>query len=131
MSKKLPKKLFILVFAALFLISCGTPRDTTYDYLAKCMAESGVKFYGSFTCHNCTNQKKMFGDSAEYLPYIECNPNGKDSQAALCAAEGVTSIPDWRFPDGTQKIGTQKLEDLSTWSSCPIDGTESVMSTEN
>ncbi|MFA5855071.1 MAG: hypothetical protein WC846_02145 [Candidatus Gracilibacteria bacterium] len=126
MSKKLPKRLFILAFAALFLLSCGT-RDTTYDYLAKCMTRSGVKFYGSYNCHNCTNQKKMFGDSAEYLPYIECNPNAKDNEASLCDEAGVTSIPDWRFPDGTKKIGTQKLEDLSTWSSCPIDGEESVM----
>jgi len=125
MSKKLPKKLFIIVFAALFLISCA--RDTTYDYLAKCLSRSDVKLYGAYWCHNCTNQKKMFGDSAEYLPYIECDENGKDSQAALCAAEGVTNYPTWKFPDGTVKVGVQKLEDLSTWSSCPIDGTESVL----
>lgn len=117
-------------FSALFLASLlllGCERDTTYDNFATCIADSGAEFYGAFWCPHCSDQKKLFSDSSDLLPYIECDVNGKDSQYELCKEEGIEGYPTWKFPDGTVKNGLVSLEDLSDLTSCPLPGEESIM----
>ncbi|MFA5792241.1 MAG: hypothetical protein WC897_00010 [Candidatus Gracilibacteria bacterium] len=122
------KKLFIAILAlsAFLLTSCGQ-RNSTYDYLAQCLTDKGVELYGAFWCSNCQKQKAMFGDSADLLPYIECDANGKNANPEACNAKNITAYPTWIFPDGTTKVGVQSLEDISALSSCPLPGEESVM----
>ena len=119
------KSFSLIALAALLLLGCE--RDTTYDNFATCLADSDVTFYGAFWCPHCADQKKLFGDSKDLLPYVECDPNGKNSQATVCKNEGVKSYPTWKFSDGTVKNGVVSLEDLSELSSCPLPGEESVM----
>lgn len=124
---KFTKILLILTaISSLGITSCGS-RDTTYDYFAKCLADKEVELYGAFWCSNCQKQKDMFGDSADLLPYFECDVNGKNSEAELCTQKNITAYPTWIFKDGTTKIGVQSLEEISTLSSCPLPGEESVM----
>lgn len=119
-------KFFTLFILSAFLLA-ACERDTTYDAFSQCLADSGVKYYGAFWCPNCQNQTKMFGDSKDLVPYIECDQNGKDSQYALCNQENITKYPTWKFPDGRIETGVQTLEDLSAWSGCALPGEESVM----
>ena len=91
------------------------------EALAKCLSEKGAKFYGTYTCPYCMRQKEMFGEAAEYLPYIECSSDrATEAEIIQCREANVGSIPDWRFPDGTQKLGLQSVEQLAELSGCPL-----------
>jgi len=119
------KSFSLILLSGLLLLGCS--RDATYDNFATCIADSGAKFYGAFWCPHCAEQKELFGDSVDLLPYVECDPNGKNSQASVCNDEGVKSYPTWKFTDGTIKNGVTSLDDLSEASNCPLPGEESIM----
>lgn len=89
--------------------------------LAKCLTEKGVRLFGTYWCPACQSQKEMFKEVAKYLPYIECALEGNRQELApICQQAGVTSFPDWRFPDGTQQEGMQTIEQLAELSGCVI-----------
>jgi uncharacterized membrane protein/glutaredoxin len=76
--------------------------------LADHLRESGAVFYGAYWCPHCQNQKKMFGEAASRLPYVECDPRGAGASPAACQAAGVRAYPTW-------VIGGQAIEgELST-----------------
>ncbi len=109
------------VAVALTKSSGGTPPAAGYyDDFAKCIANSGAKFYGAFWCENCQAQKKEFGSAEKYLPYIECsNPNAQ-GQTAVCREKNISRYPTWEFKDGSVLIGVQPLANLSEKTSCPL-----------
>jgi Zn ribbon nucleic-acid-binding protein len=89
--------------------------------LAKCLVEKGVKFYGTAWCPACNRQKEMFRESAQYLPYVECYERyATEQELAQCREAGITSIPDWRFPDGQQQLGLQTIQRLADLSGCSL-----------
>ena len=91
------------------------------ENFAKCLTQKGVKFYGTYWCGWCTRQKEIFGQAAQYLPYIECAPDrATQDELAMCKEANVSSIPDWRFPDGRQELGMQPLEKLAELSGCQL-----------
>lgn len=64
--------------------------------LAAHVKATGAKFYGASWCPHCQQQKFLFGDAAESLPYVECSPHGPGTpQATACLAAGITSYPTW------------------------------------
>jgi uncharacterized membrane protein len=72
------------------------PEDPTIRALAEHLTEEGVLFYGASWCPHCQEQKRLFGASAERLPYIECNPAGPNTpQAPSCSRAGIQSYPTW------------------------------------
>jgi len=89
--------------------------------LAKCLNQKGVKFFGTYWCGWCQRQKELFREAARYLPYIECDPNqATEAEFIKCQEAGVGPVPDWRFPDGIQKMGLQSIERLAGLSGCPL-----------
>lgn len=120
------RKLLALLLIALPILS-ACERNTTYDAFATCIADNGAVFYGAFWCPHCQDQKEMFGDSIDLVPYVECDPNGKDSQAGLCNENGVEQYPTWIFNDTQIEVGVLSFEELSEYTSCPLPGEESVM----
>ncbi len=119
------KLISLFLFTALALVGCE--RNTANDAFATCIANSGATFYGAFWCPHCGDQKELFGDSKDLLPYVECDANGKDADLNACAAAGVTQYPTWVFADGTKVTGVQSFEELQEATSCPLPGEESVM----
>src|SRR3990167_1997862 len=70
-----------------------TNRPGELDSFAQCLEEKGVTFYGAFWCPHCQEQKKMFGNSARLLPYVECSqPDGK-TQTQVCIDKKIESYP--------------------------------------
>lgn len=120
------KKLLAFLFVASFAL-LGCARDTSYDAFATCIADSGATFYGAYWCPHCADQKKEFGDSADLLPYVECDANGENADLNACSAAGVTQYPTWVFADGTKVTGVQSFDELHEATSCPLPGDESVM----
>lgn len=93
----------------------GNSADTRLDEFAKCLAEKGVTMYGADWCAHCAAEKRRFGASWKYVPYVECPDNPK-----LCLDNGVEGYPTWILKDGTKLEGEQGLEKLSQISICPL-----------
>lgn len=68
------------------------------DEFAKCITDSGVKFYGAFWCPHCNDQKKMFGTSAKLLPYEECSTLDSKGQLPICKDIKIEGYPTWIYP---------------------------------
>lgn len=73
--------------------------------------------YGAEWCSHCQNEKKAFGDSFQYVPYVEC-----PAAPQKCLEKKITGYPTWIFPDGKALIGEQGLSKLSEASSCALPG---------
>ncbi|MFA5590729.1 MAG: vitamin K epoxide reductase family protein [Lysobacteraceae bacterium] len=87
----------LLLIAAAQAGWLSPPADPRLDALAVHLSErSDAKYYGAFWCPNCLKQRRMFGRSADKLPYVECSPNGRNSAIAFeCASQGIDSFPTW------------------------------------
>ena len=110
---------FLIIIASIW--SYAYIRPGKYDGFASCLAEKNVKFFGSFQCSNCADQKRLFGKSTTVLQdtgvYIECGPLG-GPQAQVCIDNNIKSYPTWEFADKTRLIGTRQLDELSEKSGC-------------
>ena len=85
-----------------------------YDDFAKCLTEKGVIMYGSEYCSHCSNQKEMFGDSFQYINYVECSENPE-----LCTEMGILAIPTW-YINGNLYTGEKTIQELSNLSGCSV-----------
>lgn len=86
---------------------------------AKALADVGVTYYGAAWCPACTQQKQLFGDGGDFLPFVEVTRADRTLNAVGVAA-GIEVFPTWEFPDGTRATGIQSLETLSTRSGVAI-----------
>ena len=123
---KKSKVAFIVIFIAVgvlglflwFRPSSGLPGQ--YDDFAKCLSEKNVNMYGAFWCPHCNNQKKLFGDSWQYMNYVECStPDGR-GQTQICKDQNIESYPTWEFPDGKRLSGELRMSDISRLSGCML-----------
>lgn len=81
--------------------------------LAQHLTSIGAKMFGAYWCPHCHDQKQLFGrEAAAQITYIECDPNGQNSQAALCAARDIKGYPSWEI-NGQLVSGTKTLQELA------------------
>ncbi|MDA0267806.1 MAG: hypothetical protein O3A14_12810 [Cyanobacteria bacterium] len=81
--------------------------------LADHLASLGAKKYGAWWCPHCHAQQALFGqDAFAKITYVECDPEGQNSQTATCQSVGVTSYPTWEI-NGELYGGVQPLEELA------------------
>ena len=82
--------------------------------LAKHLTDIGAKMYSAYWCPHCHDQKQLFGKTAaQQIPYIECAPDGKNSQTALCqSVPEVDGFPTWEV-NGQFLSGAQSLQTLA------------------
>ncbi len=88
---------------------------TGMDAFAKCLTEKGATFYGTEWCSHCNNQKKLFGDSLQYVNFVDCEKN-----PSICSREGITGYPTWKLGDGTPLVGGQQLSTLASATGCEL-----------
>ena len=114
----------LIAFAALisifFYIQSIPPPNGKYDTFAKCIANTSTTFYGAFWCPHCQNQKREFGSSEQYLPYVECSLPDQSGQTQVCIDKGIQSYPTWYFPDGSSSTGEMSLDVLSQKTGCAL-----------
>ena len=106
-------------------VETETPSYTNLDDFAKCLTERGMKFYGSQNCDWCVQEKELFGNSMEFINYIECLDEATGGLTAACEAEGIltpggSGVPTWQLPDGKMESGFKTLEQLAEVSGCPL-----------
>jgi hypothetical protein len=125
--KKQTKFIFFIIIIVIIVGGVGVfasrgeiEKNSKLDGFAQCISDSGARFYGTFWCSHCNNQKKMFGSSKKLLPYIECStPDGND-QLPICKEAGIEGYPTWVFLDGLRLSGELSLETLSEKTQCPL-----------
>ncbi|OGM26537.1 hypothetical protein A3D00_03480 [Candidatus Woesebacteria bacterium RIFCSPHIGHO2_02_FULL_38_9] len=128
MTAAVKKPLYILIGAALvvglifigkgWLESNNTPGKL--DEFAKCLKDKKAVFYGAYWCSHCQNQKKEFGKSEKFLPYVECStPDGR-GQLKYCTDKNIEGYPTWEFADGSRESGEVSLEKLSEKTDCSL-----------
>lgn len=112
--------LILIVFALGLSLNLNTQKPGKYDDFAKCITDSGAKFYGTFWCSHCNNQKKMFGKSAKNLPYVECSTSDGNGQLDVCKEANIEGYPTWVFADGSRMMGELSFEVLSEKTQCSL-----------
>jgi len=105
--------LLIILVSSLFFAGCS---NTSQDYgpIAKCLTEKGAIMYGTEWCSHCKNQKKAFGQSFEFVNFVDC-----DAQAQLCSDAGIEGYPTWII-DGKLYPGEQSIERLDHLTDCKL-----------
>jgi uncharacterized membrane protein/glutaredoxin len=91
-----------------------TPSGAAEIALAEHLTQSGAKMYSAYWCPHCHDQKQLFGKEATAkLPYVECAPDGLNSQTAVCQAiPEIKGFPTWEI-DGQFLSGAQSLDALA------------------
>ncbi len=110
----------VIVFVGIYILTAGNG-GPNLDAFAQCLKDKGATFYGAFWCPHCHNQKAMFGNSAKFLPYVECSkPDGTPPQLQICTDHGVKGYPTWIFADGSRENGEVPLATLATKTNCEL-----------
>lgn len=91
-----------------------------YDAFAQCLAQKNATMYGTYWCPHCENQKKKFGSSFQYVPYVECAIRGSREQAKACTDAGINGYPTWIFADGSRVAGEVSLKALGEKTECAL-----------
>lgn len=80
---------------------------------AEYLAANNIKFYGSFRCSYCQEQKSLFGAvAASKLLYIECDKDGENSQRQLCKDINIQMFPTWII-NNKYYPGSKNLKELA------------------
>ena len=105
----------LLLVGGITLISRPPKSDPALDAFAKCLSEKQFTMYGAYWCPHCQAQKKLFGDSFQYVPNVECT-----QQTALCLEKKIEGYPTWIAADGTRFSGQLTLEKISEITQCKL-----------
>ncbi len=111
----------VLVVAAVVGLVFFLPKNTSQlpyknlDAFAKCLTDKGAVMYGAYWCSHCKAQKEAFGQSFQYVNYVECT-----EKPDVCNAAGVESYPTWKIAS-TTLVGEISLEDLAVDSGCVLE----------
>lgn len=107
---------YIGLIVALILLYVVWPSGGVreYDGFASCLAESGAVMYGTEWCGHCKDQKELFGESFEFVNFVDC-----DRQRDACLIAGVGGYPTWKI-GGENYEGLQSFERLAELSSCEL-----------
>jgi large repetitive protein len=79
---------------------------------AKALQSSGTTMYGAIWCKFCNEQKALFEDGADFVPFVEVT-NADRTPNQIATDENITSYPTWVFPDGSRLTGVVSLATLA------------------
>jgi hypothetical protein len=115
--------LYVIIFA-LFVgafLAGRYYKNHKYDSFAKCLATKNARMYGLYWCPHCADQKREFGASFRYVPYVECASEADPHQLTpACKAAGVKLFPSWQFGTDPPKEGVLTLDALSQKTGCSL-----------
>ena len=98
----------------------GNNKPSPLNAFAQCLKDAKATMYGAFWCPHCQAQKKLFGNAAKLLPYVECSTPDTKSQTQICIDKKIEGYPVWEYADGTRTSGEQTLEQLAAKTSCKL-----------
>jgi len=81
--------------------------------LAEHLTSSGAVMYSAYWCPHCNEQKQLFGKEATAkLRIVECAPDGRNSERALCESKKIEGFPTWEI-NGQLDSGVKPLTRLA------------------
>ncbi len=90
--------------------STSTPQSIA---LAEHLTQTGAVMYSAYWCPHCHEQKELFGKEATArLKVVECAPDGRNSQKALCDSKKIEGFPTWEI-NGKLDSGVKPLARLA------------------
>jgi thiol-disulfide isomerase/thioredoxin len=112
----------VLTALCLSAISFSAAEKAKLDDFARCLGHKKAVMYGAFYCDHCKEQKDLFGDSAQYLPYVECVEKGTRKVTEQCKALGIRYTPTWIFEQGGERVDGKvlSLQELSQKTGCRL-----------
>jgi len=112
--------LALLCLSAVSFGAAGKPAN--FDGFARCLSEKRAAMYGAFWCDHCREQKELFGNSAQYLPYVECVEKGTRKVTEQCKALGIRRTPTWIFEQSGERVEGKvlSLQELSQKTGCKL-----------
>lgn len=113
----------ILIIGLIFVFSGNGAKYELgeIEKFAKCLTEKGTVMYGAFWCPHCAKTKKKFGNSFQYINYVECDPRGENEQSELCIEKNIERYDTWEFSDGSRDDnGEPSFEFLSSKTGCTL-----------
>jgi uncharacterized membrane protein/glutaredoxin len=94
-------------------IPVTSPSTPATIALAEHLTRVGAKMYTAYWCPHCHEQKELFGKEATAkLTIIECAPDGRNSQEALCKSKNIEGYPSWEI-NGKLDSGVKPLQKLA------------------
>jgi hypothetical protein len=121
---KTKKVILYVVIGALFAgayLAGRYYKNHKYDSFARCIATKNARMYGLYWCPHCADQKREFGSSFRYVPYVECaSENDPHELTPTCKAAGVKLFPSWQFGADPPKEGVLTLQELSQKTGCSL-----------
>ena len=110
-----------LIGLTILIAGCSSgPPSGHYDSFAQCLTDEGAIFYGAYWCNHCEKVKKSFGDSIQYVTYVECDPKGVGGDPDRCLENDIEAYATFVFKDGTRLVGEPSLEELSQKTGCVL-----------
>jgi uncharacterized membrane protein len=95
------------------VVAASTPATLA---LAEHLTATGAVMYSAYWCPHCHDQKELFGKEATAkLKIVECAPDGRNSQAALCGSKNIQGFPTWEIK-GQLDSGQKTLAQLAALS---------------
>lgn len=79
---------------------------------AQCLTQKGAVMFGTETCSFCKRQKTVFGDSFEFVTYVDCQEHRE-----TCMNAGIRGYPTWIIGN-TPYEGLQSISQLEKASGC-------------
>jgi glutaredoxin len=103
----------LTLFVLAVLAGCAEPKpETATDSLGACLAEKGIKMYGTDWCGACQAQKSLLGDDFKNVDFVNC-----DESRSECTANEIQYYPTWII-DGEKHVGVQDLGKLAGLAGC-------------
>jgi len=112
----------VLALLCLSAVTFSASDKAKLDALARCLTDKKAVMYGAFYCEHCKEQKDLFGDAAQYLPYVECVEKGTRKETEQCKALGIRKTPTWIFEQSGDRVDGKvlSLQELSQKSGCQL-----------
>lgn len=101
--------LVIMTVVSLAIFLMNSRKAETPDEVAKCIGRNSV-LYIQLGCHACETQKKLFGESYQYLNKIDCWFEGDK-----CL--DIQKTPTWIIK-GEKYEGVQSIDKLKELTGC-------------
>lgn len=104
----------IVVAGATYFVQAAQISREDYTDLAKHLTTSGWTYYRSYTCPNCKQQERLFGNAYEFIKKVECHPDGPGANPELCSEKRITKTPTWLLEK--DEVEQKRLEGLQVMS---------------
>ena len=99
-------------------LQSDNPMLSNSDKFAVCVGQKSALYGRNVYCPPCEEQLKVFGNSVQYINYVDCEPG--DTVIDACKDAKIQSYPAW-IVNGNQYNGVKSLDELAKITGCKLE----------